>query len=59
MRSSTSTGNYLIEKKQLEESISYYIKTICEVDRQQEVRRAALADLQDLLHKLERDFYGA
>lgn len=55
----TSTKTYLLRKKELETSIGWYVKTIDEIDKQQDKRKQTLRELQDELYNLERDYYGA
>ncbi len=54
---SIDTVEYLKKKKDLQDSIHWYQKTIYEVDKQQGKRRRTLDDMQNQLYLLEKDYY--
>ena len=53
-----STKDYLLKKKELDENIQWYGKTIAEVDAQQNARRNVYKNLQKELYELELNYYA-
>lgn len=53
-----STSDYLIKKKELENNIEWYEKTISTIDEQQDKRRSALFCLKYDLNKLKENYNG-
>lgn len=51
-----STKTYLIRKKELEDSIGWYAKTIASIDGQQTRRKFELNNLLTELNELERNY---
>jgi hypothetical protein len=49
---------YLIRKKELENQIDWYNRTISEIEKQQSQRRRKQYELVYELYKLEGDYYG-
>lgn len=54
---SSKTVEYIRNKNELQKSIDWYVRTLQEIDKQQETRRRVLADLKEQLYTLEKDYY--
>lgn len=59
MQTNNETALYLIEKKELEDSIKWYQQTIKAVNEQQAKRQTELFGLEYRLMKLKEKYYGA
>ena len=53
----SKTIDYIREKNELQKSIEWYVKTLQEIDKQQQDRRRRLDELREQLYNLEEDYY--
>ena len=53
----SKTIDYINEKNELQKSIEWYVKTLQEIDKQQQDRRRRLDELREQLYNLEEDYY--
>lgn len=56
--STNKTAIYLDAKKETEEAIGWYVKTIEAVEKQQDGRRKHLELLKNNLYELEKNYYA-